>query len=270
MLTRRGRFVTGAAVAVAVCAATPLLAPVLSGCEPSAGTTKATSPSPSASSYGPTEPRAQLAARAASAKDRSFTATYSLSPPDRKARSIAVTVAADRSWRIDLTGGAVTGTAVTLIGIASGQYQCLPVGNKGMECSRVAQLGLPLADNVDPGVQHPFTDWLDVLTNPAVAIAVGRTKNPTGGPGDCFSVEATTVTLAPAIESSTFCYTDDGTLTAAQAAFGLLALSGPLAAAPKAIELPGSVTARSPLPMVTATASGRASPAARRDTNSPR
>jgi hypothetical protein len=247
-----------------LCAATGLVVSVVPGCETTAKTANTTSSSPPAPGPGSAEPRARLAARAASAKDRSFTAAYSLSPPDRRVRTITVTVAADRSWRIEL-GGAVSGTDVTLVGVANGQYQCLSSGAKGRECVLVAGPGSGLPASVDPGVQHPFTDWLDLLTDPAVAITVGRAANPADSPGDCYSVEATTVTLAPAIESSVFCYTDEGTLTAVRADFGLLTISGQPTAGPGTIELPGPVMARSPLPIVTATETARSSPGAQGD-----
>lgn len=193
------------------------------------------------------------------AKDRRFTAGYTLTRSGRRAEAVAITVATDGLWRVDLPGGSAWGGDLALIGRPDGQYQCSISSGAGRDCVRVAGPGVTISPTVDPAVQHPFTDWLDILTDPTVAITVTVTRPLPDAAGTCFAVEATTVSLAPPIESSVFCYTEDGTLTAVRASFGMLTISQEPAAAPATIELPAPVTSRAPLPIA-----GGASPSGKR------
>ena len=203
----------------------------------------------SAPSADPADPRAQLAARAAAAKDRRFVAAYALTRPGQHGQAVAVTIARDATWRVDIQGGALGGTTdIALVGRPDGQYQCVlntsPVDNG---CVKVAANGRRLQAGVDPQVQYPFTGWLDVLTDPSVAVAVTVTTGIPNVAGTCFAVEPTTVTLAPPIPSSVFCFTDDGTMTATRAAFGTLVISGPPTDPPATASLPGQIVPRAPL-----------------------
>ena len=93
-----------AAVGVGVAALT-----LLPACAPGApaGATPASSPPPSAAS----DPRGELAARAAAAKDRRYVVGYTFSQPKQPLRSVLVTIATDDTWRVDIQGGALGGAA---------------------------------------------------------------------------------------------------------------------------------------------------------------
>ncbi|MBT8226758.1 MAG: hypothetical protein KJO75_14865 [Dactylosporangium sp.] len=194
--------------------------------------------------------RAQLAARAAAAKDRHFVAGYSLSRSARRDRGVLVTVASDRTWRLDIQGGALGGSRdIALVGRPEGQYQCALTASPGNGgCVKIAAAGRRIPASVDPLVQYPFTSWLEVLTDPSVAVTVTVTTSLPEAPGTCFAIEPTTVTLAPPIQSSVACYADDGTLTGARAAFGTLVLAGSPTTAPETASLPGPVVSRAALP----------------------
>jgi hypothetical protein len=222
----------------------------LSGCGQTGTPTAVASGSASAAPTGPTDPHARLTALAAAAKDRRFIAGYTLSRPSQHNKTVTVAVATDGTWRIDIQGGALGGgTDIALVGIADGQYQCTlnaAPGNEG--CVKVAASRRKLPAAVDPQVQYPFTSWLDVLTDPSVAVAVTVVAPLANTTGTCFAVEPTTVTTTAPIPSSTFCYTDDGTLTGVRAAFGTMVISGAPAAAPASTSLPGQVVSRAALP----------------------
>lgn len=220
----------------------------LAGCgtsEPApVATTSSTSPP-----EGPTDPRSLLSSRAAAAKDRRYVAGYSLSHGGRGTENVTATIATDGSWRVDVTGGALGGTAdIAMVGRPDGQYQCVLAGSP-TGCVRLAPADGTIASAYDPGVQYPFTAWLDILTDPSVAVTVTATRPLPGSSGSCFAVEPSTVTTDPPIESSAFCYADDGTMTAARASFGTIALTGAPAGAPSTVALPAPVVSRAPLPV---------------------
>src|SRR5690606_9446518 len=69
--------------------------------------------------------RAELAARAAAASDLVGVRLYRVSSPDLPDREMVVVRAADGSWRVDLTGGAWSGTLdIAMIGIGGQLYHC--------------------------------------------------------------------------------------------------------------------------------------------------
>jgi hypothetical protein len=184
------------------------------------------------------DPRSRLAALAAAAKDRRFTAGYTLTRPGRRGQAVLTTLAGDGTWRVDVQAGAVGGSVdVSVVGRPDGQYQC-GLSGSSTGCVRVAALGRRLPSGIDPLVQVAFTTWTEVLTDPTVAITVVVSDRVTGAAGTCFGIEPTTVTLTPPIESSIACYGDDGTLTAARSGFGTLIMSGTPVPAPATVALP--------------------------------
>jgi hypothetical protein len=223
------------------------VAALLGGCGQAQSPVATTSTA--APTTGSVDPHGQLTARTAAAKDRRFIAGYTLSRPDRRGQAVAVTVATDGTWRVDVQGGAYSGsTDIALVGRQDGQYQCaLNSVAVGTGCVRVATAGRKLPSSIDPQVQYPFTDWLDILTDPTVAVAVTVTSI-TNVPGICYAVEPTTVTLSPPIQSAVLCYADDGTLTGVRSSFGTLVLSGQPTAPPATVPLPGAIVSRAPLP----------------------
>jgi hypothetical protein len=189
------------------------------------------------------EPRADLARRVAAAKDRRFTAAYAWTGTGAGPRTVTVTLAADGTWRVDIPGGAEGGrSGVSLVGRAEGVYQCTTNG-----CVRVARAAGTVPSGVDPKVHHPFTDWPAVLADPKAALSVTSAATLPGVTGTCFSVEPTTVAIAPPIDPGIFCYGDDGMPTGVRTRFGTLALAGPPAAAPATADLAGPVSNAPPL-----------------------
>ncbi|HET6213449.1 MAG TPA: hypothetical protein VFE14_11325, partial [Micromonosporaceae bacterium] len=198
----------------------------------------------------PTEARAQLAALVALAKDRRMQAFYTLRSRGRPDRTIAVTLAGDRTWRIDIPGGALGGTVdVAFASAAGGIYQCTLPSTKqpGAGCVRVADASGELPASIDPRVTHAFTDWRDVLTDRHAPLSIAAARPPTGGTGACYSVELTSASMAAPMDAGIYCYAPDGTLTAVVAGFGTLVLVAEPAAAPPTVPLPGPVVAAAPL-----------------------
>ncbi|WP_249714838.1 hypothetical protein [Rhizomonospora bruguierae] len=223
-----------------------------SGCggnEPArADSTAAASPS-----APPTSPRDQLAGAAAAAKDRDLLALYTLRSAGREDRTVTVVRAQDGSWRVDIPGGALGGTAdVAIVRDAEGLYQCgLPSISRPepSTCVRVAEPDGQLEAATDPRVQHPFTDWPNILTDPRVALSVSIAKPLAEAQGTCYSVESTSASLAAPVDPGVYCYQPDGTLTAARLGFGTLTLTAPPGAAPARVDLPGPVVSGDPMSM---------------------
>jgi hypothetical protein len=226
-------------------AATVATAAAVAACgsdAPPAGPKESGAPVAGAAAGVAVEPRADLARRVAAAKDRRFTAAYAWTGSGAP-RTVTVTLAADGTWRVDVPGGAEGGrSGVSLVGRAEGVYQCATNG-----CVRVARAAGTVPSGVDPKVHHPFTDWPAVLADPHAALSVASAATLPGVTGTCFSVEPTTVSIAPPIDPGIFCYGDDGMPTGVRTRFGTLALSGPPAPAPPTAELAGPVSNGAPL-----------------------
>jgi hypothetical protein len=247
---------TGCALALVGC----LFA--LAGCggEAPAASTGADSPSPVATA--PTSARAQLAARAAAAQDRRMVATYRLSTPHLPDRTVSVTLATDGTWRVDVARGALGGTTdVAVAKVKDGLYQCaLPATGQPVTAGCVRVSGLK--SHYDPRVEHAFTDWLSVLTDPRAAIAVSSAKAIKGVRGACFSVESSSASLAAPLDLGVYCFDQDGTLTGAALGLGTLVLDGTPRPAPDSVSLPGPVVSGSPLPTASPSPSASASASA--------
>lgn len=192
------------------------------------------------------DPRALLAARVAVAKDQRYVAAYTLTVPGRAPRSIVVSVATDRTWRVDIQGGALGGTAdVAIANRPEGQYQC-PI-NPASGCVKVAAGGKKLPPAVDPRIQYVFVNWLDVLLDRQIPLSVAPAEPLAGTSAPCFAVEPGVTAIQPPMDSGVFCYSDKGILTAAKLPFGQLMLTGDVVAAPPTISLPGPVVDGAPL-----------------------
>ncbi|MDG4768527.1 hypothetical protein O7632_31195 [Solwaraspora sp. WMMD406] len=252
-------FVTLSAVLLAGCGSTP---PVTSSTQ-----------SPSPESTVPVTDRTRLAAAAAAASDLRMTAFYRLTTAGRPDRTVAVTIATDGSWRVDVPGGALGGAVdVAMVRDAGGLFQCvLPsagqtgqtepteqteqteqtgqTGQPGQagSCVRLGEADAEIDPAVDPRVQHLFTDWPAVLADRRAPLAVSEAEPLSGVDGTCFSVESTTASLSPPLDVGIYCYRADGTLTGARLGLGTLGLAGAPGAAPPSITLPGPVTAGSPV-----------------------
>jgi hypothetical protein len=196
---------------------------------------------------GPLDARVQLAGLAATAKDHRFSAGYTLTQPGLPPRTVTVTVAVDGTWRLDIPGGALGGQAnVALAGNRNGQYQCdLAVPPS---CVQVSAAGGAVPAAVDPRVEHPFVDWLDVLTDRQAPLSVAAAPALPGSRGTCFSVEPTAAGLLAPMDAGVYCYDPDGTLTAVRAGFGTLVLATAVSPGPATVPLPGPVGGGAPLP----------------------
>ncbi|WP_199853313.1 hypothetical protein [Plantactinospora sp. BC1] len=222
---------------------------LLAGCGTADPAPAATTPAPVASQ--PAEARDELAALAAAAQDRHLTAVYTLTAPGQPDRSLSVVRAADGSWRVDVPGGALGGSAdVSLAQNGSGLFQCaLPsAGQPDSGCVRVAGPDQPLDPAIDPRLRHPFTDWPEVFTDRQAPLSVSVAALP-GAKGRCFAVESTSASVSPPLDPGIYCYAPDGTLTAARLPAGTLTLAGTPTAAPATVALPGPLVDREPLPV---------------------
>jgi hypothetical protein len=219
-------------------------------------------PSPSPGPTGPTDAWGQLAARVATAQDKRYVATYTLTSRSRPARTVTVTVAADGTWLVTVPGGALGGTAdVAVADTPAGLYQCLLGATPGATpgCVRVADPTGTLPARNDPRVEDLFTSWLPILTDRDQAIAVNNATLK-GAQGQCFSIEPNSAALAPPVDAGIYCYDAGGTLTAAALAIGTFMLTGAPTPAPPTVALPAPIVPGQPVP--TASPSPTASPAA--------
>ncbi|SCL14958.1 hypothetical protein [Micromonospora inyonensis] len=195
--------------------------------------------------------RDDLAALAAAAQDRHLTARYTLTAEDGSTRTIIVTSANDGSWRVDVPGWALGGTVdVALVSTAEGFFQCaLPSATRPgpAGCVRLGDPDDTIPRRLDPRVQHPFTDWLDVLTDRQAPLAVSVSRPLPGATGTCYSVESTSASLNPPLDVGIYCYDTDGTPTAVRTALGTLRLAGPPGPAPATVQLAGPVTEGEPV-----------------------
>jgi hypothetical protein len=210
----------------------------------------------------PTEPaqaRAQLAARAAAAQDRHMVATYRLSRRGEPDRTVRVTLATDRTWRVDVEGGALGGTAdVSVTRTGDGLYQCGLGDRTG--CVRVGDRDARLDPAHDPRVEHVFADWLSALTDQRAALAVSPARPAKGVRGSCYAVESSSASLAAPLDLGVYCFDETGTLTGATLGLGTLALDGQPGPAPATVSLPGPVVGGDPLPTATPSPSVPPSP----------
>ncbi|MEU7960250.1 hypothetical protein [Micromonospora humida] len=195
--------------------------------------------------------RDELAALAAAARDRHLTARYTLAGTGGPTREITVTSANDGSWRVDVPGGALGGTAdIALTATRDGLFQCgLPSAGRPepASCVRLGDRDDAVPHRLDPRVQHPFTDWLEVLTDRRTALSVSTATTPPGVPGTCYVVESTAASLHPPLDVGVYCYQPDGTPTFVRAALGTLTLAGPPGPAPDTVPLAGPVVPGEPL-----------------------
>jgi len=235
----------GARVAAALAPALVLLtgcAALLAGC--GGGDGAAATPSTSVSAPG-ISPRSQLAGLAARAKDRKYSAVYTLNTPNRPARNVTVALATDGGWRLDVPDAALGGsTDVSLVSVKDGVYQCT-----GATCVRVAGAKAAVPVAVDLRIQHPFTDWLEPLTDPDVALSVAPAPLLQGARGACYDIRRVSAAIASPVDAGVYCYDTEGIFTGARLGFGTLVISGTPAAAPASITLPGPVVNGAPLPL---------------------
>jgi hypothetical protein len=202
----------------------------------------------------PSDARLQLAARAAAAGDRTFTGRWTWAGKGGEPRTVTVVRAVDGTWRVDIPGGALGGTAdVAIAGVGKSVFSCslrsAAAPTVAPTCVKVADDGRAVPAKYDPKVQHPFTDWIDVFTDRQAPLAVSPSQPLPGAPGACYAVDSISAAISSPLDAGIYCWSDDGLLTAARLPFGSLQLAGTPTAAPASIDLPGPVTAGPPLGM---------------------
>jgi hypothetical protein len=191
----------------------------------------------------PRTPAEQLIGLVAAAKDQRYTASYLLRVKGRADRTVSVELARDGSWRVDVPGGAHGGRrAVTLAGTPQGVFQCTADG-----CVRIARRPSRIPARYDPKVEHPFTDWLDVLSDARAPLSVDNDATLRPPSGECFAVESNAAALTPAMDPGTYCFDADGVLTGARFSGRLLLLVGAPDSPPKSVRLPAPIVAADPL-----------------------
>ncbi|WP_250031596.1 hypothetical protein [Paractinoplanes maris] len=220
------------------------------GDEPEAAPPSSSAPSGQAGS----DAHDSLAARAASAMDKAYAALYSLDDGRGGPRNVVATVGQDGTWRVDVSGGALGGTAdVTITSTAAGVFQCT-LGSQSnpitSTCVKVAKPGKPVPDEYDPKVQRLFRQWLPVFTDRQAALAVTEVQPLAGAKGNCFSIDSISASLADPVDIGVYCYAEDGVLTAARVGFGVLKIVSQVAG-PATVPLPGPEVAGPPMGMDT-------------------
>ncbi|MFG1652943.1 hypothetical protein ACGFIE_23725 [Micromonospora sp. NPDC049275] len=207
-------------------------------------------PPPPPADPGPVEvdaTRDELAALTAAAQDRHLVARYVFSRTGQPDRDIVFTSANDGSWRVDVPGGALGGTAdVSLAATGDGLFQCALPSTGHPEPARCVRLGErddALPRRLDPRIQHPLTDWLDVLTDRRAPLAVALAATPKGLSGTCYSVDSTSASLNAPVDVGIYCYDTDGTPTGVRTEAGTLRLAAPPGPAPATVQLAGPVVA---------------------------
>ena len=229
-----------------------LLAAALAGCGTSdaAPETAPGSPSAAPSSAAPApEARNELAGLAALALDRRYAALYTWESGGT-AHEVVAAVAGDGTWRVDIQGGALGGTAgVTIIRLPTGLYQCTlpgPAQPAGTTCVRVAERGDKVPRRYDPRVQRLFRQWLPVFTDRKAPLAVSVVQPLPGSQGTCYAVDSVTAALDQPVDVGIYCYSADGLLTAARVDFGMLKLVRQVEG-PPSLQLPGPEVAGEPM-----------------------
>ncbi|MDG4806697.1 hypothetical protein O7634_07995 [Micromonospora sp. WMMD1120] len=189
--------------------------------------------------------REELAALAAAAQDRHMVAQYVYSQADQPDRTLVFTSANDGSWRVDVPGGALGGTVdVSMASTTDGLFQCALPSSGHPDPARCVRLGDrddTIPRRSDPRVQHPLTDWLDVLTDRRAPLAVAQADAPEGVTGTCYSVDSTSASLNAPLDVGIYCYDTDGTPTGVRTGAGALRLAAPPGPAPATVQLAGAV-----------------------------
>ncbi|WP_249999907.1 hypothetical protein [Actinoplanes sp. M2I2] len=229
---------------------------LLTGVAACGGAPEAAAPPSSSAPTGPaaSDARESLAARAALAMDKAYAALYSLDDGRGQPRNVVATVGRDGTWRVDVSGGALGGTAdVTIASTAAGVFQCT-LGSQSnpiaSTCVKVAKPGKPVPDEYDPKVERLFRQWLSVFTDRQAALAVTEVQPLAGAKGNCYSIDSISASLADPVDIGVYCYAEDGVLSAARVGFGMIKVISQVEG-PATVPLPGPEVAGPPMGMDT-------------------
>jgi hypothetical protein len=240
---------------------------------------------PAATTLGPAD---RLAGFAAAAQDQKYVAAYTYRSHGHADRTVVVSVAQDGTWSVNVPGGALGGGAdVSIVGTKDGVYQCVlggvattlgpppsvapvvspspgaspsppppaPTRITAPACTKVAAAGHTVPSRYDPIMEHPFTDWLTILSSRNAPVSVFNAQPVTGAAGTCFSIEPSAASLAPVVQAGIFCFLANGTLTSMTLANSSLTMVGTPAPGAPTNTLPGPITPGPAVPTRAATAS---------------
>ncbi|MGX6603915.1 hypothetical protein ACWKSP_17475 [Micromonosporaceae bacterium Da 78-11] len=212
--------------------------------------TAPTSASPAPPATQDPDARAALAGLAALAQDHAFAGLYSFDDGAGQPRNVVATVGADGSWKVDVAGGALGGTAdVSIVSTSTGVHQCTmssPNNPITPTCVKIAEAGKRVPKAYDPKVQRLFRQWLTVFTDRQAALSVTAVQPLSGARGDCFSVDSSSASLKAPVDVGIYCYGDDGLLTAARVEFGVVKLLN-VVNGPATVPLPGPEVSGEPM-----------------------
>jgi hypothetical protein len=251
--SRRLLSASPAALATTALVAGALVAGALAAC----GDGGAPAPAPASSAPVPSaadgaDARADLVGKATLAQDHAFAALYSFDDGNGAARNVVSTVGADGSWRVDVSGGALGGTAdVSIVATAAGVYQCTmssPQQPITPTCIRVADRNKAVPADYDPQVERLFRPVLTVFTDRTAPLSVAEVQPLSGAKGTCYSVDTIAAALSAPVDVGIYCYADDGLLTGARVDFGTLTLVS-TGAGPATVPLPGPEVQGQPMGM---------------------
>ncbi|MGH8877908.1 MAG: hypothetical protein ACRD0P_11280 [Stackebrandtia sp.] len=227
-------------------------AATLAGCGGGGNDSARPSPSPAPSAgtdqapIGTSTAAGELAGLAAAAKGRTYSATYELTRPKGEPVDVVVELAADDRWSVEIPGGAHGGKADVIIARNRETYvQCVEA--KRDRCVPIDTEDGDIPAEIDPVVQHVFTDWLDVMLNRSSPVSVARAKDLKGSDGDCYWLERNSVAVSAPIPNGVYCLRSDGYVTGVKAEFGLLRLAGEPQPAPAKVKLPDTDDDATPL-----------------------
>jgi len=233
------------------------------GCSGTGDAEATTTPTATPTGAPALPPATLLAGSAVLSQDQYYAASYRFVPADGSAAGTARVERSRAGFRLDLTqpADATRVERTTVLGQnATGPFYCRLTAAGGA----CAAGGAP-AGELDPRLQHAFTDWLPKLADRTAAISVTVATPPRGTAGTCFSVEGVAASLDPPVDPGLYCFDNVGRITALRLGVGLLTLVS-TAPAPSAVALPAplggglpATAAPSPTPTPTPSA-GAGSP----------
>ena len=163
------------------------------------------------------------------------------------------TSANDGSWRVDVPGGALGGTAdVSMAGTADGLFQCaLPSAGhaESASCVRLGDRDDAIPRRLGPPGPAPAHRLAGRAHRPTrAAWRSPRPTAPEGLTGTCYSVDSTSASLNAPLDVGIYCYDEDGTPTGVRTGSGTLRLAAAPGPAPATVQLAGPVVVdREPL-----------------------
>jgi hypothetical protein len=225
------------------------------GCVAACGGTPTVAPTPSTSAApgGGDAPdaRIDLAGKAAAAQDKAYAALYTLDDDgDGRQHNVVATIAADGTWRVDVSKAMLAGTSdVSIVSTAAGVYQCTvssPTNPITPACVKVAAAGKRVPKDNSPQVERLFRQWLPVFRDRQSALSVTEVQPLTGAQGTCYSIDSIAASIKAPVDIGIYCYAADGVLTAARVGFGVLKLVSQVAG-PATVALPGPESSNPPM-----------------------